>query len=77
MADVACVRCGASRAGLERPPMPGDLGQRLQRQVCAPCWQEWKSVQVRIINEYRLSPIDPQHFKFLMDQMTTFLGLRD
>ena len=45
--------------------------------VCAVCWQEWKGMQVKLINEYRLSPLEPQHFEWLMGQMRTFLNLAD
>ena len=34
-------------------------------------------MQVKLINEYRLSPLDPQHFEFLMTQMRTFLNLAE
>ena len=77
MAEVACVRCGSTRAGLERPPLPGEIGAAVQRQVCAACWQEGKGMQVKIINEYRLSPLEPRHFEFLVEQMKTFVNLRE
>ena len=75
MADVACRRCGATRAGLSAPPLPGTAGAQVQAEICAQCWQEWKGMQVKFINEYRLSPLDAQHFEFLMKQMRTFLNL--
>jgi Fe-S cluster biosynthesis and repair protein YggX len=77
MPEVTCSRCGSTRAGLERPPLPGDVGDSVQRQVCAACWQEWKGMQVKFINEYRLSPLDPKHFEFLMTQMKTFVNLQE
>jgi Fe-S cluster biosynthesis and repair protein YggX len=75
MADVHCRRCGTTRAGLPAPPLPGAQGAEVQREICAVCWQEWKGMQVKLINEYRLSPLDSQHFAFLMTQMRTFLNL--
>jgi len=75
MSEVTCVRCGQTREGLERPPLPGPDGARVQSRVCTACWTEWKQMQVRIINEYRLSPANPEHFEGLMQQMRTFLGL--
>ena len=75
MADVTCRRCGTTRAGLASPPLPGEAGAEIQREICAPCWQEWKGMQVKLINEYRLSPLEKQHFDFLMAQMRTFLNL--
>ena len=75
MAEVHCKRCGATRAGLPQPPLPGPAGAQVQADICALCWQEWKGMQVKLINEYRLSPLDPRHFEFLMTQMRTFLNL--
>jgi Fe-S cluster biosynthesis and repair protein YggX len=34
-------------------------------------------MQVKVINEYRLSPADPKQFEFLMAQLAAFLNLRD
>jgi Fe-S cluster biosynthesis and repair protein YggX len=34
-------------------------------------------MQVRVINEYRLVPADPQHFEYLIAQMKAFLNLKD
>jgi Fe-S cluster biosynthesis and repair protein YggX len=75
MPEVHCSRCGATRAGLERPPLPGPAGAQVASSVCAACWQEWKGMQVKLINEYRLSPLDPQHFDWLLSQMRTYLNL--
>ena len=77
MTEVTCSRCGDTRAGLERPPFPGPLGERVRQHVCAACWREWLGMQVKFINEYRLSPLDPQHFEFLTTQMRTFVNLPD
>ena len=75
MADVSCCRCGTTRAGLPHPPLPGPLGAEVVASVCAVCWGEWKGMQVKLINEYRLNPLEAQHFDFLMAQMRTFLHL--
>ena len=77
MADVTCRRCGETRAALPAPPLPGAQGAEVQGGICAVCWQEWKGMQVKLINEYRLSPLDAQHFAFLMTQMRTFLNLAE
>ena len=77
MAEVHCRRCGATRAGLTGAPLPGATGAQVQAEICAVCWQEWKGMQVKLINEYRLSPLDSQHFEFLMKQMRTFLNMAD
>jgi len=34
-------------------------------------------MQVRVINEYRLMPAEPQHYEYLLSQMKAFLNLKD
>src|SRR6185295_17949916 len=72
MALVTCTRCSTERAGLERAPFPGETGQAILANVCASCWKEWLATQVKFINEYRLSPLDPRHFEFLLEQARSF-----
>ena len=52
---VKCVLLGEELEGLERPPYPGELGQRIFAQVSRPAWQQWLKHQTMLINEYRLS----------------------
>lgn len=75
MANVTCSRCGQEAAGLTRPPLPGPMGAQILAQVCAACWNEWLAMQVKFINEYRLNPLDPRHFDFLVAQAREFLKL--
>jgi len=75
MANVTCSRCKQSAEGLPRPPLPGPLGQAFLENVCASCWREWLGMQVKYINEYRLSPMDPKHYEFLLEQARAFLKL--
>lgn len=75
MAVVTCTRCKNQRPGLERAPLPGEPGQTILANVCASCWKEWLGTQVKYINEYRLSPLDPRHYEFLLEQAKAFLML--
>jgi Fe-S cluster biosynthesis and repair protein YggX len=75
MAIVTCTRCKNAKPGLERAPIPGETGQTILANVCAGCWKEWLAMQVKYINEYRLSPLDPRHFEFLIEQARAFLML--
>lgn len=77
MGNGTCARCARSGAGLESAPLPGKIGAQIQAQVCAACFKEWLGMQVKIINEYRLSPADPEQFEFLLAQMKAFLNLRE
>ena len=75
MAIVTCTRCKIERPGLDRAPLPGASGQEILANVCSVCWKEWLGTQVKYINEYRLSPLDPRHFEFLLEQARAFLKL--
>ncbi|MCP5143531.1 MAG: oxidative damage protection protein [Gammaproteobacteria bacterium] len=66
---VMCIKLGAQAEGLAAPPYPGELGQRIFDQVSKPAWQQWLKHQTMLINEYRLTPIDPKHRKFLEEEM--------
>jgi Fe-S cluster biosynthesis and repair protein YggX len=70
---VQCVVLGREAEGLAYAPYPGELGVRIYREVSQEGWQRWVSHQTMLINEYRLTPIDPKHRQFLVDEMQKFL----
>ncbi len=70
---VHCVVLDREAEGLDKPPYPGALGQRIHDNVSREAWQQWLQHQTRLINEYRLTPIDPKARKFLVDEMKKFL----
>ena len=69
---VHCVVLKAEAPGLERPPYPGPLGQRIFDAVSREGWALWVRHQVMLINEYRLSPVDPKARKFLEAEMEKY-----
>jgi Fe-S cluster biosynthesis and repair protein YggX len=69
---VNCVKLGKEAEGLERPPYPGKLGQRIFANVSKEAWQLWLQQQTMLINEYRLSVIDPKAREFLEGEMEKF-----
>ena len=71
-AMVNCVKMKRELEGLDKPPYPGDLGQRVFENVSKEGWAEWLRHQTMLLNEYRLSPIDPKARKFLEEQMDKF-----
>ena len=71
-AMVNCVKMKRELEGLDKPPYPGDLGQRVFENVSKEGWGEWLKHQTMLLNEYRLSPIDPKARKFLEEQMDKF-----
>jgi Fe-S cluster biosynthesis and repair protein YggX len=69
---VNCVVLKREAPGLARPPYPGPLGQRIFNDVSQEAWQRWVKHQVMLMNEYRLSPVDPKARKFLEAEMEKF-----
>ena len=69
---VNCVKLGKEAEGLERITYPGDLGKRIFDNVSKEAWQQWMQHQTMLINENRLSPIEPKARKFLEEQMEKF-----
>jgi Fe-S cluster biosynthesis and repair protein YggX len=69
---VNCILLGAEAEGLDYAPYPGELGQRIFENVSKQAWQRWLEHQTMLINEYRLSPIEPDARKFLETEMDKF-----
>jgi Fe-S cluster biosynthesis and repair protein YggX len=70
---VQCVKLKREAEGLDFPPYPGELGQRIWQQVSKEAWEEWKGVQTRLVNENRLNLADSRARKYLQQQMERFL----
>ena len=69
---VNCVLLGREAEGLDFAPYPGELGQRIFDNVSKEAWQRWLAHQTMLINEYRLTPIEPEARKFLEREMEKF-----
>lgn len=64
---------GEDAEGLDYAPYPGDLGQRIYDKVSKLAWQRWLAHQTMLINEYRLTPMEPEARKYLESEMEKFL----
>ena len=69
---VHCIKLDKKAEGLDRPTYPGELGKRIYDQVSKEAWQMWLSHQTMLINEYRLTPIEPKARQFLEEEMEKF-----
>ena len=70
---VFCVKLQKEGAHLAAPPFPGKLGEQIYQQVSKEAWTMWLAHQTMLINEYRLSLIDPKARTFLEQEMEKFL----
>lgn len=69
---VRCALLHIETDGLDYVPYPGELGKRIYESVSKQAWQQWLAHQTMLINEYRLSPIEPKARKFLEAEMEKF-----
>ena len=69
---VHCVKLDKEADGLNAVTYPGELGKRIYEQVSQEAWQMWLSHQTMLINEYRLTPIEPKAREFLEEEMEKF-----
>ena len=70
---VNCVKLNREAEGLNYAPYPGELGKRIYENISKQAWAEWLAHQTMLINENRLSPLDPNARKFLEGEMEKFL----
>lgn len=70
---IQCAYLKREAPGLERPPYPGELGMRIYQSISKEAWARWMQQQTMLINEYRLTPIEPKARRFLEGEMEKFL----
>lgn len=61
---------------LAKAPMNDELGQRIQKEVCADCWSDWlKNYSIKVINELRLDLSTERGQEEYDRYMREYLGL--
>ncbi len=70
---IHCRRCGSDAPRLPRPPFRNELGERIQAEICANCWQDWLQHQTLLINHYGLDPRETKAREFLYQQIEQVL----
>ena len=73
MIMVFCKKLQQELPSLSYQPFPGDLGEKLVQDISQPAWELWLNHQTKLINEYRLDPLDPKSRDFLESEMLAFL----
>ena len=69
---VKCVKLGRELPGLDAPPWPGPLGQRIYEQVSEEAWEMWEERMKMILNEDRLLPFQKEAQALIAKQMEEF-----
>jgi Fe-S cluster biosynthesis and repair protein YggX len=69
---VQCVKLGREAEGLERPPIKGEIGQRIFDNVSKDAWRSWLEHSKMLINEYRLDLTSEQGQKIWYTEMEKY-----
>ena len=72
-----CSRCSqpGEAPPAHRVPFPSEAKEKVLGCICASCWKEWEQMEIKVINEYRLNFMDPQHRDMLQRSCLEFLQL--
>lgn len=70
---VYCEKLHKELPSLNEAPLPGAMGERILQHISQQAWDLWLNHQTMIINEYRLSMIDPKSRAFIREEMEKFL----
>ena len=69
---VHCVKLGRDLPGLDAPPWPGALGQRIYEHVSEEAWGMWEEQMKMILNELRLLPFQKEAQRIIATQMEEY-----
>jgi Fe-S cluster biosynthesis and repair protein YggX len=69
---VFCVKLQKEAEKLDRPPYPGQLGERIYNEVSKEAWRGWLKHQTLLINENRLNMTDLKSRQFLAAEMEKY-----
>ena len=72
MRTVKCVKLGKELPGLEKPPMPGELGKKIFEHVSHDAWEMWLEHQKMLMNEYRIDLSDKSSRQILKTQCENY-----
>ena len=70
---IHCVKLNKEAEPLDRPPYPGELGEKIYKSISKQAWQMWLEHKTMLINEFRLSMIEKKSRDFLEKEMVEFL----
>ncbi|MEZ4301094.1 MAG: oxidative damage protection protein [Polyangiaceae bacterium] len=69
---VQCIKLGREAEGLDKPPLKGDVGQRLYANVSKEAWKMWLEHSKMLINEFRLDLMSETGQRIWMTEMDKY-----
>lgn len=70
---VRCAKLGKELEGLDRPPIKGELGQRIYETISKDAWKQWVQHSTMLVNEYRLELGTPEAAKVWLRELEKFM----
>jgi len=71
--QIHCKKLKKKAEQLDYQPYPGEFGKKIHETISKEAWQQWLNHQTMLINEYRLTTLDPKAREFLKKEMQKFL----
>ncbi|WP_343182504.1 oxidative damage protection protein [Buchnera aphidicola] len=59
--------------GMEHQLYPGEIGEKIYKNISQKAWKIWISKQTKIINENNLDMTNEKHYKMIENYMKEFL----
>jgi len=72
MRTVYCIKLKEELEGLDRPPLPSEIGKRIFKEVSKQAWADWQKHQTMLMNENRLNMADLRARQYLLRQMENY-----
>lgn len=69
---VLCCKLKEESEGMQKPPFPGALGNKIYHEVSKKAWDMWLVHQTMLINEYRLNLMEANSRDFLKTEMQKY-----
>lgn len=69
---IHCCKLNQDAEGMQKPPFPGALGERIFKEVSKQAWDMWLTHQTMLINEYRLNLLEAKSREFLKEEMQKY-----
>ncbi len=69
---VRCIKLHQDLPGLDRPPLPGELGEQIYENVSKQAFKMFAEHFKMIVNEYRLDLSSPATDKVYEDQLRDY-----
>ena len=76
MADFKCNCCSSTtNAQMPEQPTQNKYWNKIRAVTCERCWLEWKEMEVKIHNEYRLNMLEKEHRQMMKKFMHDHLNV--